>query len=281
MSQRLDVYTSLWAMQPHDQTGIKLPYEQVVEMVADAGYQGMALDFGATPAEDIKRIQPMMARAGLTPFLVDFPKTVEALRPTLKLAKEFGAPFVVVIGQVMPLSVAEMIPVIRAWIDMSEQEDMPIQFETHRDCITNDLFSTLCLIEAIPEMRLCADLSHYVVGREMACPLRPRDAEHMSRILSRSDSFQGRVAGRGQIQLPLSFAQNQKWVEMFKAWWREGFTGWQARNPDGTCVFLCELGPPDYALTDPGGREFSNRWEEALMIKNWVEDIWRDVSHPA
>lgn len=276
MTQQLDVYTSLWAMQPHDPSGVKLPYEQIVEMVADAGYTGMALDFGATSVADVKRIQPMMARAGLTPFLVDFPKTIEALRPTLKIAKDFGAPFVVVIGQVMPLTVAGMIPVVRAWIEMSEQEGMPILFETHRDCITNDLFSTLCLIDAVPEMRLCADLSHYVVGREMACPLRPRDAEHMSRILARSDSFQGRIAGRGQIQLQLDFPQNQKWVNQFKAWWCEGFTSWKARNDSGNCIFLCELGPPDYAITGPDGKEMSNRWDEALQIKSWVESIWTD-----
>lgn len=277
MSQSLDVYTSLWAMQPHDQTGVKLPYDQVVEMVADAGYTGMALDFGATSVADVRRIQPMMANAGLRPFLVDFPKTIEALRPTLKMAKDFGAPFVVVIGQVMPVSVEGMIPVIRAWIDMSEQEGMPILFETHRDCITNDLYTTLCLLDAVPEMRMCADLSHYVVGREMACPLRPRDAEHMSRILARSDSFQGRIASRSQVQLQLEFPQNQKWVEMFKAWWREGFEGWKSRNDDGNCVFLCELGPPDYAMTGPDGLETSNRWDEALEIKRWVEEIWRDI----
>jgi len=122
MNQSLDVYTSLWAMQPHDQSGVKLPYEQVVEMVADAGYKGMALDFGATSVADVKRIQPLMANADLTPFLVDFPKTIEGLRPTLKMAKDFGAPFVVVIGQVMPVTVEGMIPVIRAWIEMSEQD---------------------------------------------------------------------------------------------------------------------------------------------------------------
>jgi hypothetical protein len=271
---RLDVYTSLWALQPHDQSGVKLPFEQVVGMVAEAGYKGIALDFGATSAEDIHRVLPMMAQAGLTPFLVDFPKTIESLRPTLRLAKEHGAPFVVVIGQVMPVSVAGMIPVIRAWIEMSEAEGMPILFETHRNCITNDLYATLCMIDAIPEMRLCADLSHYVVGREMTLPIPEREMQHMSRILARSDSFQGRVAGRQQVQLQLDFPQNQKWVELFKGWWREGFASWQARNPDDTCVFLCELGPPDYAITDPDGREMSNRWDEALTIKSWVEEIW-------
>ncbi|QPM90296.1 sugar phosphate isomerase/epimerase family protein [Pseudooceanicola algae] len=274
MSRSLDVYTSLWAMQPHDPTGVKLPYEQVVDMVADAGYRGMALDFGATSAEDIHRILPMMSRAGLRPFLVDFPKTIESLRPVLRLAKKHDAPFVVVIGQVMPLTVAGMIPVIRAWIAMSEEEGMPILFETHRNCITNDLYATLCLLDAVPEMRLCADLSHYVVGREMTLPIPEREMQHMSRILARSDSFQGRVAGRQQVQLQLEFPQNAKWVDLFRDWWAEGLASWRARNDEGSCVYLCELGPPDYAITGPDGREMSNRWDEALTIKGWVEEIW-------
>ena len=50
---------------------------------------------------------------------------------------------------------------------------MPIQFETHRNCITNDLFTTVQLLDAVPAMRLAADLSHYVVDREMPCPPPP------------------------------------------------------------------------------------------------------------
>ena len=100
----------------------------------------------------------------------------------------------------------------------------------------------------------------------------------ISRILDRADSFQGRVASRQQIQLQLDFPQHQKWVDLFKGWWREGFEKWQAQNAEGDCVFLCELGPPEYAMTDKNGRELSNRWEEALTIKSWVEGIWADVS---
>ncbi len=277
MARSLKTYTSLWAMQPHDQTGVKLPYDQVVEMVAGAGYDGMAIDLGAGDVAQAYEVQPLMAAAGLTPLIVAFPKTVESLRDTLKMAKDFGSPFVDVIGQVMPLSVDGMIPVIRKWIEMSEEEGMPIQFEAHRNCITNDLYSTLCLLDAIPEMRMCADLSHYVVDREFWYPLSERDMGLMSRSLERSDSFQGRVASRQQIQLQLDFPQNQKWVELFQGWWREGLEGWRARNADGDCVFLCELGPPEYAMTGPDGKEMSNRWEEALVIKGWIEEMWAEM----
>jgi len=277
MTRNLHIYTSLWAMRPFDQTGEILPNEQIVEKVKDAGYHGMALDLGAFDMSMVDEVEPLMAKAGLKPLLVAFPKTVAELRDVLKRAKDIGSPFVDVIGQVTPLSVDGMIPVIREWIEMSEQEGMPIQFETHRNCITNDLYSTLCLLDAIPEMRMCADLSHYVVDREFWYPLSDHDLGLISRILERSDSFQGRVASRQQIQLQLDFPQNQKWVELFKGWWEEGFVSWQKRNAEGDCIFLCELGPPEYAMTGPDGKEMSNRWEEALTIKGWVEDMWKQI----
>ncbi|MGB1034883.1 MAG: sugar phosphate isomerase/epimerase [Primorskyibacter sp.] len=276
-ASRLQVYTSAWAMQPHDQTGVILPKEAICEKVAAAGYAGLALDLGAADVAEAHAFRPHLERHGLTPLIVAFPKTVESLRDTLKMAKDFGSPFVDVIGQVMPVSVEGMIPVVRQWIEMSEAEGMPIQFETHRNCITNDLYATLCLMDAVPEMRICADLSHYVVDREFWHPLSDRDMGLISRVLQRSDSFQGRVASRQQIQLQLDFPQHHKWVDLFRGWWCEGLTDWRARNPSGDCVFLCELGPPEYAMTGPDGREMSNRWDEALQIKTWIESIWADL----
>ena len=273
----LKFYTSLWAMMPHDQSGTILPYDQICEMVAGAGYDGMAIDLGAGDVAQAREVRPHMERAGLTPLIVAFPKTIESLRDTLIMAKDFGAPFVDVIGQVMPLSVDGMIPVIRRWIDMADEVGMPIQFETHRNCITNDLYATLCLMDAIPEMRLCADLSHFVVDREFKLPLDYRDQGLIQRIIDRSDSFQGRVASSQQIQLQLDFPQHQKWVELFKGWWRDGLESWRDRNADGDCVFLCELGPPEYAMTGADGKELSNRWEEALLIKSWVSDMWSEM----
>ena len=248
--QRLQIYTSLWSMKPHDNTGNILSHEDICLKVKDGGFAGLALDLGASDVNEANAIRPYLERKDLTPLIVAFPKTVSSFEDTLKMAKDFGSPFVDVIGQVTPLSVDGMIPVIRAWLEMSEKIGMPIQFETHRNCITNDLYSTLLLLDAIPEMRLCADLSHYVVDREFWFPLGTRDLNLISRIIERSDSFQGRVASRQQIQLQLHFPQNQKWVELFKNWWGEGVHSWKKRNSEGDCLFLCELGPPEYAMTN-------------------------------
>jgi len=275
--RRLQVYTSLWAMQPHDQSGIKLPYDQVCEMVAGAGFDGMAIDLGASDVAVAHQVRPHMQANGLTPLIVAFPKTIESLEDTLHMAADFGAPFVGVIGQVMPVALDDMVPVIETWMAMADRIGVPVQFETHRNCITNDLYTTLQLLDRIPEMRICADLSHYVVDREFWYPLSDHDMGLISRILHRSDSFQGRVASRQQIQLQLDFAQHQKWVELFKRWWREGLADWRARNPEGDCIFVCELGPPEYAMTDAQGREMSDRWAEARLIMGWVREMWDEL----
>ena len=280
MSRNLKVFTSLWAMQPHDQTGEILPYDRVCAMVAEAGYDGMAIDLGAADVQTAYDVRPHMEREGLVPLIVAFPRSVESLRDTLKMARDFGSPYVNVIGQVFPLTVEGAIPVIRRWIEMSLEEDMPVQFETHRNCITNDLFATLSLMDAVPEMRLAGDFSHYMVDREFKLPLAPWERGLISRCIQRCDSFQGRVASRQQIQLPLGFPQHQKWVELFQGFWREGFADWRGRNASGDLLFLCELGPPEYAMTGADGRELSNRWEEALQLKAMAEAIWADLETP-
>ncbi len=280
MANRLQVYQALWAMDklvsPEASTARKF------DQVREAGFDGMAIDLGALAMKEAEATVPHFARTGLRGGLTAFPASVEALRPALGLAHRIGAPYVVVIGQEMPVKITDMIPVIEGWLRISEEEGMPVQFETHRNCITNDLFAMVQLLDAVPAMRLAADLSHYVVDREMPCPPTPYLQGLISKVLERSDSFQGRVAARGQIQLPLDFPQNAKWVELFRRWWREGFAAWHSRHrsDDATLVFMCELGPPDYALTGADGRELSDRWTEALTLARWARELWREVADP-
>ena len=145
--RKLEVYQSLWAMQPHAPDGVKVPVEQAFEMVAGAGYDGMAIDLGVSDIETARRTLPLFDRHGLGCLIMAFPKTIEGLRPVLHMARDFNAIGVNVIGQVPALTLAEMIPVLRAWHDMGREEGVPVQFETHRNCITNDLYTTLELID--------------------------------------------------------------------------------------------------------------------------------------
>ena len=275
MADRLLVYQALWAMDKLSSP--ECPTAEKFDRVRAAGFDGMAIDLGALSMAEAEATIPHFERTGLAGGLTAFPQSVQDLRPALALARRIKAPFVVVIGQEMPLRVAEMIPLIEGWLRVAADEGMPIQFETHRNCITNDLYTTVQLLDAVPAMRMAADLSHYVVDREMPCPPTPALQALITRVLERSDSFQGRIAARGQIQVALDFPQNAKWVTLFKQWWRQGFAACKARRRDADVVFLCELGPPDYAITGADGRELSDRWAEALTLARWARQIWADL----
>ena len=87
------------------------------------------------------------------------------------------------------------------------------------------------------------------------------------------------TGGNEQIQVQVEFPQHQKWVKQFRDWWREGMSMWRERNgKDATLIYLCELGPPPYAITDAHGLELSDRWNEALVIRGWVEQIWEQLN---
>lgn len=275
MTQKLKVYQSRWAMELRRPDGVERSDEEAFEMVAEAGFDGMCLDLGASEIEVAKATLPLFRKHGLGCMINAFPNTLADLQPVLDMAKEFEADYVNIIGQVMPFTVEEGETVVRHWMAMADRAGVPILFETHRNCITNDLFYTLQLMDRVPNMPICADLSHYIVDREFWFPIREGDQALIRRILERADSFQGRIAGREQVQLQIDFPQHQKWVDQFKAWWAEGFRSWKARHgADDTMIFLTELGPPEYAITGPDGFELSDRWEEALKIKGWVEEIW-------
>lgn len=275
MTQKLEVFQSLWAMEMRMPGVAERPMEENFRMVREAGYHGLCIDPAVHEIDQFRELMPLFQAYGLKCMVNAFPATLDELAPLLELAGEVNASLVNIIGQVMPLTVEEGAGVIERWMKDAERAGIPVLFETHRDCTLNDLYYTLQLIEAVPDMRLCADLSHFVIDREMRLPLTDSDRQYMQRILDRSDCFQGRIANREQIQVQIGFPQHQAWVNQFRTWWRDGITAWRDRSEeDATLIFLCELGPPPYAMTDANQSELSDRWAEALIIRDWVREIW-------
>jgi len=274
--QVLRVYQSLWAMEQRIPGQAEASMREHFAKISGAGYDGVCIDLAAHEIPEFRAAGPLYEEFGLGCMVNAFPHEPDDLAPLIELASEFHAVQVNVIGGVMPLYEQDAVPVVRRWMDEAEQAGIKLLFETHRDSLLNDLYYTLRLMDLVPEMRLCADLSHFVVDRELRLPLPGRDRRYIRAILERADCFQGRVANREQIQVQIEFPQHSEWVEQFRSWWREGMFLWRARNPaDAELIFLCELGPRPYAITDGDQRELSDRWEEALTIRDWVRDIWR------
>jgi hypothetical protein len=273
--QKLEIYQSLWAMELRSPHVAERTPEESFAMVAEAGFDGMCIDPSVSEIPDMRLLRPLYEQHELGCMVNAFPSTEDDMQPLLGLAGELDACMVNVISGVMPIRPEDAVATVRRWVAEAAEAGMPLLFETHRDGLLNDMYYTLQLMELVPEMRLCADLSHFVVDRELRAPVPERDQAYIESILDRSDCFQGRIASREQVQVPINFTQHQQWVEIFKGWWKYGMHEWRRRNPDdATLVFLCELGPPPYAITDRDQRELSDRWEESLQIRDWVREIW-------
>jgi hypothetical protein len=247
-------------------------------MIAEAGFDGACMDPSAEEITECREYAHLFVEHGLGAMVNAFPNAPDNMAPILDFAVEMQACMVNVISGVMPIKPEDAVTDVRRWIAEAGERDMPILFETHRDGLLNDLYFTLQLMDLIPEMRLCADLSHFVVDRELRSPVPERDQAYIRSVLNRSDCFQGRVANREQVQIQINFPQHQDWVEIFKGWWKDGMREWRRRNgDDATLIFLCELGPPPYAITDGEQNELSDRWQESLQIRDWVRTIWSEL----
>ncbi|MBT5685571.1 MAG: sugar phosphate isomerase/epimerase [Gammaproteobacteria bacterium] len=276
--QALEIYQSLWAMEQRNPQGIEPSAEDNFAKIAGAGYHGVCLDPNVSEIPDCLALMPLFEEHRLGCMVNVFPETADELQPLLDMAAQMNACQVNVIGAVMPLRPEDAVPTLKRWQAEGEASGIPLLIETHRDSTLNDLYYTLRVLELMPELRLCADLSHFVVDREFREPLCERDQSYIRTILEHSDCIQGRIANREQVQVQIDFPQHQAWVEIFKDWWRLGIALWRARSHnDATLRFLCELGPPSYAITDARGEELSDRWQEALTIRSWVEAIWQQL----
>src|ERR1700761_7593297 len=114
--QQIAFYQSLWAMELRRPGEPERPLEEQIAMIAEAGYRGVGLDLAMNDVPLAKAARPLLERHGLGCLFNGLPRSDDELRFMLAMAKDFGSPFLSVIGQVMPRDLPEMIEVARRWI---------------------------------------------------------------------------------------------------------------------------------------------------------------------
>ncbi|CAM2157593.1 Sugar phosphate isomerase/epimerase [Pararobbsia alpina] len=277
MSQRLLVFQSMWAMERRHTDGFERTLEENIAMIANAGFDGVSTHY--EDRAKVRRLAELRAaHGGLQAEGQCFPRTVDDLKPVLEIASEFGVHHIDLQPDVRPRTLKESLELIDGWTRLAEQVDFPVYIETHRDRLTTDLYFTLDLLDARPDLRLLGDISHFLVGREFAWPVSDENHALMHRILDHSWAFHGRVASREQVQIEISFEPHRMWVDLFLDWWRYGFESWCERaGADDSLTFTCELGPKPYAIIGRDGNDTTDRWVESLLMRDWIREVWHGV----
>ena len=275
--QQLLVFQSLWAMERRHTDGFERSLESNVEMILNADYDGVSGDF--SNLNSAQRISSLVRPSGKHVEGMCFPNSVDELKPTLEYATKFGVHHINLQPNVKPRRLRDCMPFLEGWQRLAEQVDFPIYVETHRDRMTTDLFFTLDILDRLPDLKLLGDLSHFLVGREFAWPVSQEDHRSIYRILDNCWAFHGRVASREQVQIELSFPHHKMWLDLFLEWWTYGFQSWRRRSTaNATLAFTCELGPKPYAITGRDGNDTTDRWEEALLLREHVREAWNRVA---
>lgn len=274
--QKFLVLQSLWAMQNLRDVPEERSFEDNVALIKQAGYDGISTMWDS---ESVARQAGTLARAeNLVVEGTCLPTDIEQVADYLDWGHKFGLHHLNLQLNMRPRTLGEALVILDRLTELTAQADFPVYVETHRGRLTNDLHFMLDILDARPDLKLLADLSHYVVAREIELPVSQEVDQQIAGILQHAWAFHGRVAGAGQVQLPLSFPQHKPYLDLFTAWWQRGFQSWRERAGEkDTLTFVTELGPqPYYAIAGADGRDLSDRWEEALKLKTLVRDLWRD-----
>lgn len=269
---RLQIGTALWSL-------INLPMNGVTEWTLDekfARVKAAGFEHVECWLEDSNEAEVSQAlkTCDLKLILGHRPFNVEDTRSTVERAKRLGAEFLFMQPATAFTSLDEVVKIVREGHRIASDNGLACFVETHRNNYTETLPQILQLIEAVPEVRFTADLSHLVLVGEFYHSDVENALEKMRPILERTAHAHARICNGEQVQVDVGDGSDES-AQFFVSLWAQAMKNWlQSAQTGDVFPFASELGPPRYAITLPDGREFSDRWEQSLVMKKLAEQAW-------
>jgi hypothetical protein len=266
--------------------------EEKVRCIAEAGYDGIN---GMLPeGKEAERLSRLLDQYNLSYSVNAYPKTPEELDVFLSKAKSFGRVDFVNVQVIRPFLVGKQaVQLLADMAEVSRSAGIPAYIETHRGTITQDLLRTVEFAQRLPGLELTIDFSHYVVAGEMQT-VSSEAEELLQKLLARTKSIHARISNGEQVQIDIPMLASvdeegtancefeHPMLKHFQRWWLGGMRSWrQGAQEDEVLPFVCELGPPPYAITvqsqDNVQYEVSDRWTQALLFARIARSLWEQV----
>lgn len=273
---RLRTQQTLWGL-------TKLPMNAATEWTLEekfsrcrsAGFEGVECWL---TDENEQAVTEALRRHGLRLALGHRPFTLNDTQRLLERAVRVGADYILAQPADAYTPLETVAALVREGRRLANEAGLCYFVETHRNNFTETIPQTLALIERVPELRITADLSHFVVVGEFYGWEAERAHERMLPILERVSHLHGRVSNGEQVQVDCGTGETP-WARFFVKLWTIAMQNWLAGAAPGEILpFSSELGPPRYAITTPEGLEISDRWTQGIVMKQLAEQAWRAAS---
>ena len=154
--------------------------------------------------------------------------------------------------------------------ELAREHGITFTNETHRSRPTASAADTRRYLEALPEMRLNLDFSHWFCVHESDLSDQPASIEM---AIGRGSHLHARVGFEEGPQVPDPLDPLwARWTQLHLDLWRRVLA---ARQADGaTCLTITpEFGPPPYMPVEPGsGRPLADAWEVNVRFRNWLSE---------
>lgn len=274
---RLHVYQAQWGLEGLPRGEKPWTDEERFAKTAEAGWDGIDVVPSLNKA-DQARIAALAGKYNLRLGILCFLKRPQDIDAAIEAFVNMHADYLNSQVLLYPVKTEAGIEQLRAWIAKTRKLGIPFFTETHRGRITQDLFQTQEFAAALPELALCADLSHYIVAYELGFGLPKEYKPAFDTVFAHSCMIDGRVSNGEQVQIDVGPEGKNPHAERFAGYWKSIMTAWlQRAKPGDIFPFRTELGPPDYAVVDLDGREISDRFEQAKVLKRLAIRTWNDA----
>ena len=249
--------------------------EEQLEQYQNVGFAHVECFIGNN--EDGHRMLDAIAKTDLKWALGHRPMNPKSTVKAIQFAADNGALWAMAQPASAFHSLGEIVEIVRAGSQLADENGLPYFVETHRNNFTETIPQTLQLIEAMPNIKMTADFSHFVVVGEFYGWKAEGALERMQPIIERIAHVHGRISNGEAVQVDVGDGSGEAGTpaHFFTRLWAAIFKHWrQSAKPGDVMPFTSELGPPRYAITLPNGREFSDRWDQALVMDKLAKRAW-------